>query len=170
MCLAGHAVSLRVQKTMVNPIETEDTVSASLEMEDGSLASITVTTGSSKQITRHRFCFSQMVAESNIEPYSNTADPWSFTGDTPEIDDEIQAALQAYVPMDEGFAGQFERYYAALTQGEALPVTLQDARNSLELITAFYDSAWSGKPVGLPIGEDHPYYAGWLEAAQALRR
>lgn len=165
----GRASSVFARaKTMVNPIETEDCVSASLQMEDGSLASITVTTGSVQQITRHRFCFRQMVAESNTAPYSNTADPWSFSGDTPEIDAEIQAALQSYAPMEEGFAGQFALYSAAIRNGVDLPVTLQDARNSLELITALYDSAWSEKPVALPIGEDHPLYAGWLEAAQRV--
>jgi len=150
-------------KTMVNQIETEDCVSASLEMADGSLASITVTTGSAKEISRHRFCFSQLVAESNTQPYRSTADPWSFTGDTPEVETEIQAALQSYVPIEEGFAGQFAQYYAAVKAGNELPVTLQDARNSLELITALYDSAWSGKTVTLPIVEDHPMYGGWLD-------
>jgi len=41
--------------TLVNSIETEDCVSASLEMGDGSLCSLSVTTGSAQPITRHRF-------------------------------------------------------------------------------------------------------------------
>ena len=157
-------------KTMVNPIETEDCVSASLEMADGSLASITVTTGSVKQITRHRFCFSQLTAESNTEPYSNTSDPWSFTGDTPEIDAAVQSALASYVPIEEGFAGQFALYHAAVQAGKPLPITLQDARNSLELITALYSSAWSGQPVTLPITPDHPMYGGWLDFSKESLR
>jgi predicted dehydrogenase len=151
-------------KTLVNPIETEDCVSASLEMADGSLASISVTTGSAHEITRHRFCFSRLTAESNTQPYRNTSDPWTFTGDTPEIDAEIEAALRDFAPQKEGFEGQFARYYAALQAGAPAPVTLADARNSLELITALYDSAWSGRVVDLPIREDHPMYAGWMEA------
>ena len=43
--------------TLVNPIETDDTISASLEMADGSLASLSVTTGCAQEISRHRFCF-----------------------------------------------------------------------------------------------------------------
>lgn len=156
-------------KTIVNPIETEDCVSASLEMADGSLASISVTTGSAKQITRHRFCFSRLAAESNTEPYRNTCDPWTFTGDTPEIDAEIQAALQSFAPQKEGFEGQFSRYYDSVYNGAEPPVTLIDARNSLELITALYASAWTGQVVDLPIQPDHPLYAGWLDSPRPFK-
>ncbi len=147
--------------TLVNPIETEDCVSASLEMADGSLCSLSVTTGSAKEITRHRFCFSAMVAESNSQPYINTRDPWTFVGDSPEAEQRIQATLARFVASPEGFAGQFFRYHQALQAGAALPVTLADARAALELVTAIYTSAQTGQPVDLPLGSDHPRYAGW---------
>jgi len=146
--------------TRVNPIETEDCVSASLEMGDGSLCTLSVTTGSARQISRHRFCFTNLTAESNAEPYSNTSDPWTFTGDSPEAEQRIQGTLARYEPMPEGFAGQFYRFYQALPGGE-LPVTLADARAAVELVTAAYYSARTGQPAGLPLGRDHPYYAGW---------
>jgi predicted dehydrogenase len=147
--------------TMVNPIETEDCVSASLEMADGSLASLSVTTGSAVEISRHRFCFSRLTAESNTQPYNNTADPWTFTGDSPEVEQQIGAALARFEPSPEGFVGQFYRFSEALPRGVELPVTLSDARAALELITAIYHSAQTGQPVVLPIGRDHPKYAGW---------
>jgi predicted dehydrogenase len=148
-------------KTLVNPIETEDTVSASLEMADGSLASLSVTTGSSKQISRHRFCFSNLTAESNHEPYRNTADPWTFTGDSPEIEKQIEETLSNFVPRPDGFAGQFYSFHQALQNDTEFPVTLADARASLELITAIYHSAETGQVVELPIGKDHPKYANY---------
>ena len=49
-----------------------------------------------------------------------------------------------------------------MTEGGALPVTIADARASLELLTAAYHSARSGTAVRLPIGRDHPLYGGWL--------
>ncbi|MEJ2559931.1 MAG: Gfo/Idh/MocA family oxidoreductase [Anaerolineae bacterium] len=147
--------------TLVNPIETEDCVSASLEMADGSLASLSVTTGSAAQITRHRFCFSNLTAESNTEPYENTTDPWTFTGDSPEIEKRIEGTLSRFVPLPEDFEGQFYRFYAALKHGAELPVTLADARTSLELITAIYHSAQTGRVVEFPLGKDHPKYADW---------
>ncbi len=147
--------------TLVNSIETEDCVSASLEMADGSLCSLSVTTGSARESTQHRFCFSALTAESNSQPYVNTRDPWTFAGDTPEAEQKIQETLARFVALPEGFAGQFYRFHQALRAGAALPVSLADARASLELVTALYTSAQTGQPVELPLGPDHPRYAGW---------
>jgi predicted dehydrogenase len=147
--------------TLVNPIETEDTASVSLQMADGSLASLSVTTGSALEISRHRFCFSNLTAESNRQPYANTGGDWTFTGDTPEVDERLAAALARFEPLPEGREGQFYRYYQALQSGQAFPVTLADARASLELITAIYHSARTRQTVELPIQDGHPLYAGW---------
>lgn len=160
--LLGPAKSVFARtKTLVNPIEVEDCASVSLEMADGSLASLSVTLGSAKEITRHRLCFSKLTAESNLEPYANYKEPWQFTPDTPELAAQIEAALARYIEQPEGHHGQFYRYAEALRLGTELPVTLLDARQSLELITAMYYSAQTGQPVELPIGSDHPMYAGW---------
>lgn len=148
--------------TRVNPIETEDCASISLEMADGSLASLSVTLGSAVEITRHRFCFAGLTAESNTRPYTNSHDPWTFTGTSPEADAAIQAVLADFEPLPERFPGQFYRLYHALRDDGPLPATLADARASLELITAMYASARSGEAVTLPLPADHPLYAGWL--------
>jgi predicted dehydrogenase len=147
--------------TRVNPIETEDSIAATVEMADGSLATLAVTTGSTAQISRHRFCFSGLTAESNTEPYNNTAEPWTFTGDSPEVTAQIEDALARFESLPEGFAGQFYRFHRALREGSELPVTLTDARASLELITAIYHSAETGHTVSLPIGREHPRYESW---------
>jgi Predicted dehydrogenases and related proteins len=148
--------------TRVNPIEVEDCASASLLMADGSLASLSVTLGSSEEISRHRFCFSNFVAESNLRPYTNSGDPWRFIGDTPELSEQIEKTLERFQPLPEGHAGQFYRFYQAITQGGELPVTIADARASLELVTAIYYSSQTNQPVDLPIGTDHPKYESWL--------
>ncbi|HLF02322.1 MAG TPA: Gfo/Idh/MocA family oxidoreductase, partial [Anaerolineales bacterium] len=147
--------------TLVNPIETEDTASISLQMADGSLASFSVTTGSAVEISRHRFCFSNLTAESNLRPYANTGDDWTYSGDTPEMDARIAERLAQFETLPEGKEGQFYRYARALQSGQELPVTLADARASLELITAIYYSARTRQVTELPIGRDHPMYAGW---------
>jgi predicted dehydrogenase len=148
--------------TRVNPVEVEDCAAISLEMADGSLATLAATVGSVVEITRHRFCFSGLVAESNTKPYHNSHDPWTFTGDTPELDAQIKEALERFVPLPERFEGQFYRYYQAITHGEELPVTLADARAALELLTAMYVSSRTGQQVELPFDTDHPAYEGWL--------
>jgi predicted dehydrogenase len=140
----------------------EDCASVALEMADGSVASLGVTLGSAAEITRHRFCFSGLVAESNTRPYTNSGDPWTFVGDTPEITEQIEETLADFRELPEHYAGQFYRFYNALRCGGEMPVTLADARVSLELITAMYYSAETSASVTLPIDADHPRYASWL--------
>jgi predicted dehydrogenase len=147
--------------TRVHSIEVEDCASISMEMQDGSLVTSSSTVGSSEQISRLRFCFSHLSAESNTQPYSNSNEPWNITPDTVEMADRIEEALAAFELLPEGFEGQFLRYARALDRGIELPVTLADSRASVELLTAIYASHWSGQPVTLPIAKDHPMYAGW---------
>lgn len=153
--------------TRVNRIEVEDCAAVALEMADGSLASLGVTLGSAAEVTRHRFSFSGLVAESNTRPYTNSGDPWTFVGDTPELTERIAATLSELRPLPEHYAGQFYRFYDALRDGTDLPVTLADARNSLELITAMYHSAETQQSVTLPITSTHPCYASWLPRSEA---
>jgi predicted dehydrogenase len=147
--------------TLVNDIETDDTFSASLQMSDGSICALSGTTGSAHEISRHRFCFKHLSAESNTRPYTNTGDDWTFTGDSPEIDARIAQALSRFEALPEGTQGQLYRYHCAMQSGAELPVILADARAALELITAIYCSARTKQVVELPINNDHPLYAGW---------
>ena len=148
-------------ETRVNPVEVEDCLVAVLEMPDGSLASFAITVGSARELSRHRFCFANLVAESNVRPYTNSSDPWKFIGDTPEIAEQIQEALAVFKPGLESFEGQFEQYYQAMSGWVDLPVNLEDARRSVEVVTAAYHSVSTGQDVHLPISNDHPAYAGW---------
>jgi hypothetical protein len=107
--------------TLVNPVETEDCAAIWLEMADGSVCTLALTTGSAREISRHRFCFANLSAESNTAPFRSSHDPWTFTGDAPEVDDRIRETLTAFVPEPEGFAGQFTRYHEALRSGAEFP-------------------------------------------------
>jgi predicted dehydrogenase len=148
--------------TRVNNIEVEDCAAIAFEMADGSAASLGVTLGSAAEVTRHRFSFSGLVAESNTRPYTNSGEPWTFVGDTPELSEQIEQALADFQPLPEHYAGQFYRFFDALRSEGELPVTLADARVSLELITAMYYSAETQSSVSLAIGADHPRYASWV--------
>lgn len=148
--------------TRVNPIEVEDCAAIAVEMADGSAASLGVTLGSVEEISRHRFSFSGLVAESNTRPYTNSGEPWTFTADTPQVEEHIAEVLSRFEPLPEHYAGQFYRLYEALRGGGELPVTLADARRSIEMITAMYYSAETGQSVALPIGVEHPRYTSWI--------
>ena len=70
-----------------------------------------------------------------------------------------------------GYTELYSQIHKTLTKDAPPPVTLEDARNALEVLTAAYYSAYSGKVVTLPIRNDHPFYAGWHEAfAQRVRQ
>jgi predicted dehydrogenase len=144
--------------TRVNPIEVEDCVAMSIEMLDGSLGTISVTLGSAAEISRHRFTFRNLTAESNTEPYGNSREPWIFSFQGEEQQRRITEALNQFKPLPEGYAGQFYRFYRALLEGIELPVTLADARATLEVVAGTYYSSQKGAPVSFPIGPSHPKY------------
>lgn len=148
--------------TLVNPIEVEDTAALSVRMVNGSLAALSMTLGSRREISRLRFAFRNLVAESQTEPYTMYRDPWTFAAEDVAHQAKVDEALAAFVPSEDSYTRQFELFAHALAAGEAPPVTLQDARSSLELITAAYHSSRTNTPVALPLAADHPLYRSWL--------
>ncbi len=186
-CLTSHAIHIHdlLCEVLGNPSslhartsnrqnrnETEDMAVLSLAFPSGAFATSSVTLGSRQEMSRLRFCFSDLVAESGLAPYNPGHEPWTFPHDDPAEAARIAAALADFVPLPERFAGQFHRLHAALTSDAALPVdlpvTLNDARRSIELLTAAYWSAATGEPVTLPLTPDHPYYAGWIPTPEAV--
>ena len=142
------AVSARTS-TRVNDVETEDCAAVAMELEGGALATLSATLGSLREITRHRFCFERLTAESNTEPYTNSSDPWTFTAaDQGAADD----ALASFEPASENFLGQFERFGEALASGGELPVTLHDARRAIAAVEAMYESASTRREIVLGVG------------------
>ena len=158
--ILGPARSLFARTaTRVNSIEVEDCVAAAVEMADGSLGTISVTLGSCAQISRHRFTFRNVSAESNTEPYTNSAEPWTYSlPEKTEAGGPIERALSEFEPTAEGYEGQFRRFYRSLTEGEPLPVTLAHARRALEFIAGVYSSAETGERVSLPLSKNDPKY------------
>ena len=84
---------------------------------------------------------------------------------TPERQAAVDAAVAEVKPGAALYEEQFRRMHQALSEGGPLPVTVDDSRVSLEIITAAYHSARTGKAVALPIKRDHPLYGGWLATA-----
>jgi predicted dehydrogenase len=147
--------------TRVNPVEVEDSAVASLVMRSGALTSLAATLGSHKEISRLRLCFEHVTFESAQAPYSPGDDPWEIVPASPEVADRIADALAGHHFVPSQFAGLMSAYHQALATGGALPVTLSDARYSLELATALYYSAATDAVVTLPIADAHPGYRGW---------
>jgi predicted dehydrogenase len=148
--------------TLVNRIEVEDCMALAVKMENGSLATLSMTLGSRKEISRLRFCFHDVVAESITEPYTMSRDPWTFSAGDEAAQKSIDAALAEWISTEDGYTRQFELFHEAIETGGPLPVTLEDARKSLELVTAAYQSVRTGLPAKLPITPEHPLYRSWL--------
>ncbi|HSL57744.1 MAG TPA: Gfo/Idh/MocA family oxidoreductase, partial [Acidimicrobiales bacterium] len=147
--------------TRVNPVETEDTAAALLEWADGTLGTLSITLGSSAEISRHRFSFERLSAESGTSPYDNGADPWVLTPDDDAATAAIAAATDGWTPGPEGFIGLFAAAADALVSGRPLPVTLADARAALEIVAAVHHSSRTGEWVELPISAEHVAARGW---------
>jgi predicted dehydrogenase len=156
--------------TRVNPIEVEDCAAVALQMADGSLATLSCTLGSVKQITRFRLVFENVTWECNAEDrmvgHPGEAE-WKMFPKTPEIGAAITAKMDEVGAVLPRFGGQFERFHEAIVSGGELPVTLDDARRSLELISAIFHAYETGTSVTLPIGPDHPKYHGWVPKSAA---
>jgi predicted dehydrogenase len=146
--------------TRVNAIETEDCAVLSLAMADGGLAALSVTLGAMSEHSRLRFYFEQAAVESCLAAYRPHLEPWQIEPRSEAAADAIAAALADFEPAPEHYLGQFTELHDALTGGSPLPVTVADARRSIELFTAAYHSTATGTEVALPIGPDHPAYHG----------
>ena len=162
--LMGPVASLfAATTTRVNPIEVEDCAVASLVLQSGALASLAATLGSHKEISRLRFCFEHVTFESSQAPYSPGDDPWQIIPASDEAAARIAEALSDWTFVPSRFNGLMAHYHAALETGTELPVTLTDARQSLELITALLHSAQTGARVDLPIAASHAKYRSWRQ-------
>jgi predicted dehydrogenase len=165
--LMGPAAKVAAFKTTrVNPIEVEDCAAAAVEMADGSLATLTATLGSAQPVTRIRLCFEHAVFERqafDAEAPTPGAEPWRIIPAHPSNAAALAAKAAELTPSDHvGFARQFELFHAAVASGSPLPVSLGDARRSLELITALFHSSQTETAARLPIGPDHALYDGWV--------
>jgi predicted dehydrogenase len=161
-CLMGEVASVyAATATRVNPIEVEDCASATLRMQNGALCSIAATLGAAENISRLRLHFEHVTFESNHAPYSPGDAPWTILPATPAAGERIGAALAGFAPVKSRFHGQMLAYADALDAGGPLPVTLADARRSIELVTALYASAATNTAVLLPLPPSHPLYQGW---------
>jgi predicted dehydrogenase len=148
--------------TRVNPIETEDCAAIALEMVSGALVTSSVTLGAAEEISKFRFCFTDLTAEnSGTSPYRPAEGDWRFIPRGVRQQAEIDAVLRDFVPSQEYFAGLVEALHPALDGRADWPLTLRDAYQSLALASAIYYSAATGTAVELPLAADHPVRDGW---------
>lgn len=150
--------------TRVNPIEVEDCLSASLKMASGALVSLTATLGSADQMTRIRLAFEHLTIESDHAPYRPGEADWQIIAKSPEIGERIADVLKDWQFVPSRHTTQLRLFHQAIVSGGPLPVTTQDARQALELVTAIYDSSESGQDIAVPLTSSHAKYSSWVPA------
>ena len=156
-----HSVSAYVA-TRVNTIEVEDCAALSIQMVNGALVTSSTTLGAAKDTSRLKFCFEGLTMESATLPYNPADGHWTFTARAPLKQSKVDACVKSITLARPSFAGFFEAVSQALQGDDSRTVMLEEAKQSLELVTAIYASARTNMPVTLPISKTHPLYEGWL--------
>jgi predicted dehydrogenase len=151
-------------ETLREAIESEDTCAATVRFESGALVSCQGTM--TAQRSSHGFDV--------IGDRASAHSPWALESmDTSWRDESLHAVLEAH-PLAETPATKHAGSSAhtpyladvigAILEGRFLPIGPEDARASLEICTAIYASALSGRPVTLPIDHTNNCYAGLTTA------
>ncbi|PRY80627.1 putative dehydrogenase [Yoonia maritima] len=151
--------------TRVNDIEVEDCAALSITLENGALATSSVTLGGGADTSRLRFCFAGVTAESGSNPYRPAEGEWTFTARAPVTQDQVDAVVNAVADPPAGQVGFSVEVFRALRGLEAHYVNIDEARRSIEFVSATYQSARSDMPVSLPIKDDDATYDGWTPKA-----
>lgn len=161
--LGGEPVEVVARaSTSFLDIEVEDCAAALLTTASGGLMTAAVTLGATTESSRLKFCFEHLTVESTTRPYRPGAGPWSLTWSSKDAERSAKAVLEGWTPPPSGWRGQLADTHRALVADAPLPVSLDDARRSLELVTAWYRSSRTGQPEALPLAADHPDRDSWL--------
>jgi predicted dehydrogenase len=165
--MAGPLVELRAMATTrVNDVQTEDCAAAVGRTADGALVTMNVTLGAASESSQLVWHFDNVTVTSSSEAYDPAAGPWHFEFRRSRHAAEAEEAWADLAPSGSQYAGQFQRFVDALAADGPLPVTLADARASLELVTAWYHSARTGSVETLPLPAAHPARPSWQPDVQ----
>lgn len=174
-CTLNHAVHHIDIFQWMNGMPSEITAVTSnvahdnAEVEDLSIAIARYDNGSLAQITSsvvHHGEEQQLIFQGKN---ARVSVPWKLKASSskengfPEEDNQLEANIQQVYDehpevKHEGHPGQIFDVLNAIDQNQAVLIDGKQGRQTLELITAIYQSASSGHPVKLPLPEDSPFY------------
>ncbi len=150
---------------LARPTATEDVSMAVVRFTDGAMASITNSLLSPRETSVVRVDSERATVE--VEHlYGYTDEHWRVTP-APGHDavahaweaDVAETARTAPGTVASGHTAQLTAILDALDAGQAPPVSLREARDTLELVAAIYASAFTGAVVRRgDIGPGHPFY------------
>jgi predicted dehydrogenase len=159
--------------------DTEDVSTALVRFANGTMATITNSAISPRQTSRLRVDTEAATVElEHLYGYDDSS--WTVTPVDGREDVGEAWAADAARSADGGASGHLAQLvptYRALVAGEPCPVTVADARDTLELAAAIYKSAFTGAIVRAgEIGEGDPFHASmagtgapWPPTGETLR-
>ncbi len=158
--------------TLDRDIEVEDVSMALIRFANGALASVINSALSPRQETYIRLDYQRATVELT-HLYGYTRDNWRFTL-APNVQEEGNTVAQAWhsFPPDTGstHAAQLADFVANMDAGTRPLTSGDDARRTMELLTAIYKSAFSGERVERgSIGPNDSFYRA-LHGGRAPRR
>jgi len=158
-----------IAATLDRDIEVEDVSMAIVTFASGAVASIVNSALSPRQETYLRLDYQKATVELT-HLYSYTRDNWRLTLAPGAIDDGLLQAWQSFPPDIGSTHGAQLAAFIADMDANRRPLTSGDeARKTLELLTAIYKSAFTGEIVTRgSIGRDDPFYSA-LHGGRALK-
>jgi predicted dehydrogenase len=164
-----------VAARQARPVLTEDVSHAIVTLNNGAVMSVVNSLLSPRETSYLRFDFEYATVElEHLYGYSDES--WTITPAAGH-EDRVNAAWElGPTGTNSSHAAQFAAILDALQNGGPIPVPLDQARNTLELIAAIYASSFGNAPVSAgEIGAASPFYtsmagsgAPWAPATVAL--
>ena len=124
-----------------------------------------ITLGAAEDVSRIKICFNNLTVESGgspDKPYNPADDEWKFLAREPVTQNQVDEILSKVELTKSWYAGMFDEIAKKLDGHTSDEVTLLNARESLEFVTAVYNSSREGKNIYLPIKKGNPLYNSWL--------
>ena len=140
--------------------EVED-LSVSVMEYPGALATVTASVvhhGEEQQLV---FQCEKAKVSAPFDCFASVTHPNGFPEKTPdpEFRKQAEAYLATLPPIPyEGHPGQLEAMLTALETGGAVPITAEEGRRTIELITAIYKSGSLHRSTELPLKKEDPFY------------
>lgn len=142
--LGGWSEVTAIVGTLARPTETEDVSMALVRFDNGAMATVANSVVSPRETSYVRVDFERATVEvEHLYGYDDT--DWTLTPAPghrvpPQWDSGGEGNAS-------GHAAQFRAVYDALDAGAPPPVTLAEARLTMELVAAIYASAFTRRPV-----------------------
>ena len=140
--------------------EVED-LSVSVMEYPGALATVTASVVHHGEDQKLVFQCEKAMLSAPFDCFASVTHPNGFPEKVPDASfrAEVEAFLAKLPPVPyENHSGQLEAMLTALETGSPVPITGEEGRRTIELITAIYKAGSSRMPVTLPLSKEDPFY------------